>query len=100
LYNTGQGRRQPGTPALEPRLDPEEDIVEGFAAPDDFTEATLALEFLAQDDGLFFQLKLQPIGIGGHITDNSTISAIAGIVPLQSVDHPDISRDQNIIKTF
>jgi hypothetical protein len=42
--------------------------MEGFAAPDDFTEATPALEFLAQDDVLFFQLKLQPIGIGGHIT--------------------------------
>jgi hypothetical protein len=66
---------------LEPRLDPEEDIVEGFAVPDNFTEATLALEFPAQDDVLFFQLKLQPIGIGGHITDNSTISAIAEIVP-------------------
>jgi hypothetical protein len=60
-------RRSPGprgTPAH-----PEEDIVEDVAASDDFTEALLVPKFLAQDDVLFFQLKLHPLGIGGHITN-------------------------------
>ena len=76
LYNTGQGRRLPGTPAR-----PGGGHSRGLAAPDDLTEATPALEFLAQDDVLFFPLKLRPIGTGVHITVNSTISTIAEIVP-------------------